>query len=150
MKGNKGITLISLMITIIIMLILASITITTISGSNDTVKETEDSNKRFELQEVQQIVLETYIKFKQTGNEEYLAGTLCEENILKQYENEVEKKLQDESYSNYYMLDSKTLKELGIQDSKDSYIANYETGEVFNYTTKKTSEGNVLYVNVNE
>lgn len=157
MRENKGITLISLIITIIVMLILASVIISSMDGSNSTTKTASSSNKIFELEEVQQAVLETYIKYKQTNNSDYLVGETCSESILLEYENEFgEIKFKDRTdgkinYNNYYMLNSKEdLNSLGIRNSEDYYIVNYQTGEVFNYTSKIDSNGKVLYVNAKE
>ena len=52
----------------------------------------------------------------------------------------------DEIY--YYKIDSEILEKLGITGSEQQYIINYSTGEVFNYKTKKTSNGELLYKNV--
>lgn len=145
-KNENGITIISLVITIIMMLILASVTITSIVGRNSVVEDAADSNKILELQEVQQAVFETYIKYKRTENEEYIIGTKCNQELLEQYENEMNITLKDTTYSKYYLLNSQNLTKLGLNDSVDSYIVNYEIGEVFNYTTKKTIDGRVLYI----
>ena len=145
-KNENGVTIISLVITIIMMLILASVTITSIVGRNSVVEDAADSNKILELQEVQQAVFETYIKYKRTENEEYIIGTKCNQELLEQYENEMNITLKDTTYNKYYLLNSQNLTKLGLNDSVDSYIVNYETGEVFNYTTKKTVDGRVLYI----
>lgn len=157
MKRNKGITLISLIITIIIMVILASVMVATIDGSDSSIETTSNNNKLFELQEIQQVVMETYIKYKQTGNKDYLVGTICSEEELLKYEEEFDKlTFKDRSdgklnYSNYYILDNQNdLNKLDLQDSKDYYIVNYTTGEVFNYTSKVTTDGKVLYVHATE
>ena len=167
MKKNKGITIISLVITIIVMLILISITIGSIKDSKNTVNEAKDSKKRLELQEVQQIVFENYIKYKQTGNEDYLIGTQVNSEELMTYKEEIDsfyKQLEanheefeflDEDYKNYYKIDdNEKLNKLGLQSTKentmDKYLVNYKTGEVYNYTTKKTKEGTILYVRGNE
>ena len=113
---------------------------------NSVVEDAADSNKILELQEVQQAVFETYIKYKRTENEEYIIGTKCNQELLEQYENEMNITLKDTTYNKYYLLNSQNLTKLGLNDSVDSYIVNYETGEVFNYTTKKTVDGRVLYI----
>ena len=180
MKKDKGITIISLVITIIVMLILISITIGSIKDSKNTVNEAKDSKKRLELQEVQQIVFENYIKYKQTGNEDYLIGTQVNSEELMTYKEEIDsyyKQLEsnheefeflDEDYKNYYKIDdNEKLNKLGLQstikeydqnsisdeaeeNTMDKYLVNYKTGEVYNYTTKKTKEGTILYVRGNE
>ena len=151
MKENKGITLIALTITIIVTIILSSIIFTTVKKSNTTVKQARISTKIYELQQVQQVVIENYIKYKQIGNEEYLVGTKCNsQDVLNAYMEELGIEFKS-TYEDYYILDSNDkLKKLGIENSEDYYIVNYKTGEVFNYTAKKTEDGNVLYINGKE
>ena len=87
MKNNKGVTLIALITTLIVMLILISITMVTVKSSNSAVKKANINNKIYELREVHQAVLEAYIKYKQTNNENYLAGTKLENaDLLNEYE----------------------------------------------------------------
>ena len=52
----------------------------------------------------------------------------------------------DEIYKKYYLLTPEDLINIGIQDSKYSYIINYYTGEVMNADKFKISSGNLLYV----
>lgn len=151
MKENKGITLISLIVTLIVMSIIAAITVTTIKKDNNTVKETKSSMKVYELQQIQQTIFENYIKYMQTKNEDYMVGTQCTSLAeLTQFETELDitfKDTEGEGYKDYYYLDSEeALKKLGITGTKDRYLVNYKTGEVLNYTAKKTSTGEVLYI----
>lgn len=151
MKENKGITLISLIVTLIVMSIIATITVTTMKKDNNTVNETKSSMKEYELHQIQQTVFENYIKYIQTKNEEYLVGTQCTNvSQLTQYENELDISFKDtagEGYKNYYYLDNdEALNKLGITGTKDRFIVNYKTGEVFNYTAKKNKTGEVLYI----
>ena len=48
----------------------------------------------------------------------------------------------------YYKLNGENLKALGLENihNNDVYVVNYSTGEVFNYTQKKTAAGDILYV----
>ena len=149
MKENKGITLISLIVTMVVMSIILAITVATMKKDNNTVKETKSSMKTYELQEIQQVVFENYIKYIQTKNEDYLVGTKCTSaSELTQYETELGITFKEKSeYGNYFFLDSsEALDKLGISNTKDKFIVNYKTGEVLNYTTKKTSDGEVLYI----
>lgn len=46
----------------------------------------------------------------------------------------------------YYLLTPETLKKLDINNSKDTYIVNYYTGECYNSTVRTTPQNNkVLY-----
>ena len=146
MKKNNGITLIALIITIVVTTILISVNVISIKGPKGVSKEVKNNSKIFELQEVQQAVLETYLKYKQTDNEEYLIGIQCDDSDIDNYAGEQKGLLKDSTYSNYYVLNSEeSLEKIGIKSANDYYIVNYKTGEVLNYTTKKISDGTVLY-----
>ena len=54
MKSKKGITLISLVITIIVLLILAGISITAITGNNGVVTKATDAKKETDLAEARE------------------------------------------------------------------------------------------------
>ena len=70
-KTQKGITLVSLIITIIILLIISSIGINFgINGINST----KDSKLEAELNMVQHAILEQYTKYKTTKDMVYLVG----------------------------------------------------------------------------
>ena len=147
MKKNSGITLIALVVTIVVIAILISVGLLGVETPNRVDKEAKNNKKTYELQEVGQAVLETYIKYRQTGNEDYLIGTPCDRSNLAMYENELGIIFEDSTYSDYFILDSEeNLNKIGIKSSSDYYIVNYKTGEVLNYTTKKNSDGTVLYI----
>ena len=68
-KNNKGITLIALVVTIIVMIILASITITALSGKKSTINQTtdiaENAQKESIIEKIEADLLQEKIK---TGN----------------------------------------------------------------------------------
>ena len=64
-KSQKGITLMALVITIIVLLIIAGIGIGEIIGNSGDINQTEDVLALSELKKIQQAVLENYIKYKQ-------------------------------------------------------------------------------------
>ena len=137
-KSQKGITLIALVITIIVLLISLS-----------------------ELNKVQQVVIETYLKYKQLENESFLIGKKVEgteydevNNALKQAsENNYELMLGENGdiEKSYYLLNKGNLEKMGLENihNNDEYVVNYYTGEVFNYSQRKSSDG-VLYVYAKE
>lgn len=138
-RENKGVTLIALVITIIILLIIASISIE--SGITGAEKATE--NKLFsELKMVQHAILERYTRVMLTKEE--LPGKKLEQQEI----NELEQKLNGESLKGkeYYKITKNNLEELGITETIDEYIVNYQTGEVYNNTRHKTISGKVLYI----
>ena len=147
---QKGITIISLVITIILLLILSSIGIGV--GIN-SIKSTTDSVLTSELIMVQHATLEQYTKYKKTNDKAYLVGNKMNIEEVKDIANQMGISLVNipNTYENsdYYKLDKASLIEMGIQNSKDEYIINYITGEVFNITQKATSNHQPLYVKAN-
>lgn len=155
MREKKGITILALVVTICVMLILASIGIYT--GVN-SVNSSKDSIARAELDIVQHAVLETYTKYRVIGNEETLIGNKQTyeqvNNSILEIKEDVELKIENydskgenikkEEY--YYELTPEDAKKIGIEKAKDIYIVNYKTGEVINKTKLKTSTNEPLYV----
>ena len=140
-KSQNGITLIALVVTI--------------------VAQTKNTIALSELSKVQQVIIENYLKYVQLKNDSVLTnvGTKIEE--VEEY-NEINNKLKQISEDNfslsvpfsedvdksYYKLSGENLKALGLENihNNDVYVVNYSTGEVFNYTQKKTAAGDILYV----
>ena len=153
---EKGITLVALVITIIILVIITGVTIGA-TGLKGNIKLTKSNLAIAELSEVQQAVLETYIKYKQTHNKNNIVGTGITYNEATQYANEISNSINltssgydldsDEFEKFYYMLTPQDLEKIGINGCENTYIVNYYTGEVLNYTLKQTSDGQVLYIN---
>ncbi len=91
-KTNKGITLVALVITIIILLILAGVTIVSISGKNGLLNKVNDASeltKRKSVEEKLQMMLEGYLIEKYT-----------ESKTLEQYLNEQKEKGELEEVTN--------------------------------------------------
>ena len=73
-KNQSGITLLALTITIIVLLIITAVGIGASAGIKGNIKKSKDNVAMSELSEVQQAVLEIYIKYNQTKNSENLKG----------------------------------------------------------------------------
>ena len=158
LKNEKGITLLALVITMIILMILVGITINI--GKNGITESREDAMLS-ELGIVQNAILQRKTKADLTG-ENYPGETITEANINLEEtieeinnnrtsgEEEISRKDRDDSH--YYFLSTENggLEALGITNSEDAYIVNYETGEVINYTTKLTGTGKPLYIYAKE
>lgn len=158
-KEKKGITLIALVITIIVLLILAGVSLGELIGKKTSITESKDKTALSELTKIQQAVIEIYLKYTQLGNKMILKGTsmtyadaLSEFNQLGSSES-----LKVQSYDGisetdpglfYYKVGPSNLKEMGLENihREDEYVVNYSTGEVFNITQKKISSGHILYV----
>lgn len=157
-NSEKGITLLALVITIVVLIILASITV---NIGKEGIKESKEDAMLSELAMVQNAILQRKTKADLT-NEEYPGETITEANINLEEtieeindnrasgEEEISRKDSDDSH--YYFLSTENggLEELGITNSEDAYIVNYETGEVINYTTKLTGTGKPLYIYARE
>ena len=155
---EKGITLLALVVTIIMLIILAS---TIVNIGQNEIKESEENAKLSGLGIVQNAILQRKTKADLT-DEDYPGETIIEADINLEEtieemnnhrasgEEEITKK--DDDNSNYYFLSTENggLEELGITNSEDAYIVNYETGEVINYTTKLTETGKPLYIYARE
>ena len=131
MKRNNGITLVTLVITIIILLIIAGVTISVGSVSINLHKDKILSS---ELKEIQIVVMQQYQKHLTVKDESLLIGTKC---AISGDINATDKE--------YYLLNVEDLEKLGMENAKDTYIVNYKTGEVINKTSKN-SKGEELHL----
>ena len=141
MKKDSGITIITLAITVIVMLILVSVGIVQGTGY---IKEVRINRINTELYEVQNAVFSQYTLFTATNNNSYLKGNVITKSS-------VEALLPAGMYlsgvsGSYYELNPNELESIGIKKAKDTYIVNYETGEVINKTKKTNEDGVFLYI----
>ena len=158
LKNEKGITLIALVVTIVVLLILAGITI---NIGTQSIKDSREDALLSELGMVQNAVLQRKTKADLTTNEAYpgdkidiaTVNSVIAEINSQQTEEDIELKDNSEGKeSNYYLLTTSNngLNNLGITNSESEYIVNYETGEVINYTVKVTESGKPLYIYARE
>jgi len=159
-KEKKGITLIALVITIIVLLIISGVSIGQLTGNNSSLTQSKDKTASSELVKIQQAVMETYLKYKQLGNATVLKGTKMTYNEALEDFNTLgssESLKLEEPYSEidgtdpglvYYQVGPDELKKMGLENihRKDKYVINYSTGEVFNISQKKISNGDALYI----
>ena len=82
MRGHKGITLIALVVTIVVLLILASISIKALTGDRNIVKQATEAQILTELSNVKEAV-EIY-KIKEHHNGDMSDEELVEEGLLKE------------------------------------------------------------------
>lgn len=144
LRKNKGITITSLIVTVIILLIISGISITgTIRGD----KEAEATTQIAELNMVQHAILERYTKAQLT--KENLPGTEIEKSKVQIIIDEINS-ITGEGItlkgSEYKELSENDLRKLGIIQENEVFIVNYKTGEVINKTLKTTSSGKALYI----
>lgn len=150
-KNKKGITLVALTITIIVLLMLAGITI---SLGSDSINESRDKKLLAEVEMIQQAAITEYTKASQLG----LLGTgtipsnfvgttvsVSSLNALINWEVTADEILADISKS-YFRLTQDNLADLNITSSTSyTFIVNYYSGEVYN-ESKKTSEDETVYI----
>ena len=146
-RKNNGITLVALVITIVLLLIIAGISITgTIRGE----KQTKESVAVSELNMVQHAILERKTKAQLTKEE--LPGQSVTSTQIQQVIDEIEKKSGTTislkgNTEDYKLLNAEALQDLGMENYKSEYIVNYSTGEVIDITIQVTEGGRVLYTN---
>ena len=143
-RKNQGISIITLVITIIVLMILVGVSIT---GTLRDHEETEEETQISELSIIQHAMYERYTKAQLT--KEKLPGTVVEISEVQTLINEI-KSLSGQSINlkgtEYKELNASDLEKLGIKKEEDIFIVNYKTGEVINKTQKVTKSGKALYV----
>lgn len=124
MRNNKGITLAALVLTIIVLLIIAGITVTEFVISIDSVNE-EVLNT--ELTVLQNAVLQRYTKYTVTQNADILVGSTVTGLTSIDWTS-----LGISNTANYKQLSGSDLANLGISDYYADYIyvVNYINGDV--------------------
>lgn len=143
MKENRGITLVALVITIVLLLIIVSFSL---RGILPHRFEAEDNSKISELNMVQHAILERYTKAQLT--KENLPGTTIDivevQSIIDEINSMSGENIQLKG-TEYKKLSSEDLTSLGIKNGEDTFIVNYKTGEVINASIKVTESGKTLY-----
>ena len=124
MKNNKGITLVALTITIIVLLIIASISITGIVLDMNSVNE---NIMQTELTVLQNAILQRYTKYTLSQNSSILVGS-----TVTDLNNGDWTGLGITDTTDYKQLSESDLANLGIKDYKTDYIyiVNYKNGDV--------------------
>lgn len=147
---RKGVTMVSLLAIITVLIILAGVGATI--GVN-SMKQADDTQKYSELLMVQHAVLEQYTKFQTTKDTSYLVGEKITLSSAQTTANNLGVTLVTipDNYSNkdYYKLDKTALEKIGVTNTDDEFIINYISGEVLNLTTKKAGDGSALYITAN-
>lgn len=143
LRKNRGITLVSLVITIILLLIISGISIT---GTLRGHEETEEASEISELNMIQHAILERYTKSQLT--KEDLPGTEIDkvevEGIIEEINSESVEDIKLKG-AEYKQLSKTDLEKLGITKEDDTFIVNYKTGEVINASKKITKSKKALY-----
>lgn len=163
LQEKSGITLIALSVTIVVLTILAGVSIGASKGMKSNINRSKEITAMSDASKIQQAVIETYIKYRQMKNSTFLKGTKITyaeaksiESNFKEIDSSICLKetlnydeiegIEDGIY--YYKLTKSDLEALGLSniDSKDEFVVNYSTGEVFNISNPKTALGNAVYL----
>lgn len=148
-KNEKGVTMASLVVTIIILLIILSISLNLGLISTD---DTKSNKMQAELQMIQQVAVSEYVKAQKLNYTNSVetppnyVGTIIDVLDLPM---EIDWQLTEnpiERYKAYYVVTPEQLAEIEVLNAEDTYIVNYYTGEVYNKTQKEDLNGNVLYI----
>lgn len=148
---EKGITLVALAVTIIVLLILAGVSV---KVGLSSIRESKSTAMLSEVEMVQHAVLEAYTKEATYGDGTF-PGTQKYTSI-DEIKNELTELSDDaklmqilsntEDYvSDYYYLEKADLEELGITNADDNYIVNYKLGIVIDVTNQRTGDGDPVY-----
>lgn len=155
-KNEKGVTLVALVITVIVSIIIASIGI---NIGLDSVNSTKDRNLQAELEIVGQAAITEYTKaveldyLNDTPYPSNFVGTVVSVSALPIRPSGESWALSTEdatTYKSYFRLTPNDLQKLDIANSEHTYIVNYYTGEVFNETKQKASNGADLYIKMDK
>lgn len=148
-KNEKGITLIALVITIVVLFIILGVSVNLGLDSVDTAK---DRDMQAELEIIQQAAVTEFTKAKQLGYTNsndtppnFMGSIVSVSNLPSGIDWELDTE-PTEKYKSYYELTPENLAELEITNTDYTYIINYYTGEVYNKTKAKTSEDIPLYL----
>ena len=149
-KNNKGITLVALVITIIVLLILASITVYV---GTDSIKQSKENILLTEVGMVQHAALERYTQESIMNSNQY-PGTPY--SSMEEIKSAISELTSDQELTqllnnnptpeDYYLLTPTDLEEMQIKNTEDSYIINYKLGLAINITNQKTGSGEPAYV----
>lgn len=139
-ENNNGISMIALIVTIMVLIILSGIVI---GVGGNIFNETQNDTSMSELKIVKQAVLEKYAKYIIVNDQDILVGESISKAEVESIISGIDISLK--SADGYYRLTPELLTQIGISNSKDTYIVNYITGEVINSTKLKTKDNQILY-----
>jgi len=130
MKEQKGITLVALIITIIVMLILAAVTIHFGTNLLDKSKKEDLKTTMLLIQSKTKIIKEK----KDFGDIEELTGISLANNTEYTISRNFQNKLDEIENADLYILNSENLASMGITDNTNNekfYIVDYNNSEIY-------------------
>ena len=136
MKGKarktKGITLIALVITIIVLLILAGVSISMLTSDNGIIKQAQNAKEETEIASEKEAIQLTMVNREMTDNDKYNIGEELRDRTLANGDNwkivSVNDTKQIYGTDWYYVDTGVSLENYG--ETKHEWVINYNTGEV--------------------
>lgn len=138
---NKGITLIALVITVVVLIILSGITIALVMGDNGLIQRTITSGKEYQKEAIEEkirLLMAEVETEKILGNiEEYIGNKLVYNSVSLFYSKLSVYDFQEEKrYAEGWYLLEEGFDLLGYE-MEEPYMVNYETGEIINISDKE-------------
>ena len=149
LKNNKGVTVISLIIVVIILVLLASITVYEANGLIAMTKKQSIATNLLLIQAKVRIINEQVVFEKdENKKQELLVGTKLSDD--QQTLNSLKEKQvipSDDTGEKYYRLSQNDLNNMGLEaiDASDGYVVNYETEEIIYIYGVQNEDGVYLY-----
>jgi len=142
LKNNNGITLISLVVTIIVLIILATVSITLLLGENGLITRVKDAEERYRIDELKE-------RIEITIAEEQIDQLSGEQSQLEDYKSILDKIEDDDSCiqieeSLGYVIQEFTEKEQRILRNEYGLIAIEDTTKPYGSIEKKVEDGKVI------
>ena len=131
-KEIKGITLIALVITIVVLLILAGVSIATLTGDNGILTQAQNAKEETEISSEKEAIQLTMINREMSDDEKYNIGEELRDRTLANGDNWKIVSINDTGKvygTNYYYVGKGTNLE-NYGETKHEWIINYNTGEV--------------------
>lgn len=147
MKNNKGITMISLVIMVLLMILLASITAYEANGLISISRVQSVTTDLLLIQAKVRIINEKEVFEKDEEKSWILGDKLSEHTDILSVLKEKNIISSDETVDNYYVLSQQNLNDMGLESLNyaDGYVVNYETEDVIYVKGVKNNEGKYLY-----
>lgn len=131
-KKERGITLIALVVTIIVLLILAGVSIAMLTSENGIINQAQNAKEKTEIASEKEAIQLTMINREMTDDEKYNIGEELRDRTLANGDDWKVVSINDTGKiygTGYYFLGKETNLE-NYGETKHEWIINYDTGEV--------------------
>lgn len=139
MKNQRGVTLVTVIIMIVVMTIIASVSII---GGVSAIREAKQQVVENNLAEVRNAVSKESAKMSTAGvftpaNATYYGISNAELESTRYKEDGTEEKITKNIGTDWYYLDESALKQMGIEYANEEYVVNYKLNVVIPISTTK-------------